>query len=226
MVVALRLTVKSHWAITEILQFAVFLKEKLDLWLFLNSGHSRLIVPSQVFWQKCLIEMPESVSMSFPLLGLLDLCQLAYHSFESLFWPIQGLLRPSLLPLCLSRLRGLGCEVFEVKYMLTCFIFCLLCIGDRSSTNRMVSLVVPYSTLIASFITLSSFCRFVCGIVLRPRPVSDTENHTLIQSESVALLHTFCSHSFTDWQAFLSHVWEWRETIPATCDKMKCVSPS
>ena len=89
-----------------------------------------------------------------------------------------------------------------MKYMLTCFVFCLLCIGDRSSTNRMVSvgvsLVVPYSTLIASFITLSSFCRFVCGIVLRPRPVSDTENHTLIQSESVALLNTFCSHSFKD----------------------------
>ena len=104
-----------------------------------------------------------------------------------------------------------------LKYTLTCFSFCLLWFGGRSSTNRMVSVgvsyVVPCLTLIASFIALSSFCRFVCCIVLRPRPVGDTENHTLIQSELVALLNTFWSHSFKDWQAFLSHVWEWRETI-------------
>ena len=33
-----------------------------------------------------------------------------------------------------------------------------------------VSLVVPSMTRFASFCTLSSFSRFVCAIVVRPRP--------------------------------------------------------
>ena len=33
---------------------------------------------THVFWQECLTETPESVCVPFPLLGLLELCQLAY----------------------------------------------------------------------------------------------------------------------------------------------------
>ena len=38
-------------------------------------------VLSQVFWRECLTEMPESVWVPFPLLGLLELCQLAYLQY-------------------------------------------------------------------------------------------------------------------------------------------------
>ena len=40
-----------------------------------------LTVLSQVFGQKCLTEMPELVWVPFPLLGLLELCQLAYLQY-------------------------------------------------------------------------------------------------------------------------------------------------
>ena len=66
----------GDWAISiyyEVLRFAVFLNEMLDLWLWPFST-----VISRVFWQECLIETPESVWVPFPLLGLLELCQLAY----------------------------------------------------------------------------------------------------------------------------------------------------
>ena len=36
---------------------------------------------SQVFWQECLVETPESVWVPFPLCGLLELCQLAYLQY-------------------------------------------------------------------------------------------------------------------------------------------------
>ena len=53
------------------------------------------------------------------------------------------------------------------KYDLTCSNFCLVCIGERSSMNIMVSmavsLVVPSTTRIASICTLPSFSRFVCA---------------------------------------------------------------
>ena len=84
------------WAIRvhcEVLQFAVFLNEKLDLWLC-SACWPFLTVLSQVFWQKCLVEMPESVWVPFPLLGLLELCQLAYLQC----W-VLCLTHPRLLPL-------------------------------------------------------------------------------------------------------------------------------
>ena len=58
--------------------------EKLDLrihftcWLFST-------VLSYVFWQECLIEMPESVWVPLLLLGLLELCQLAYLQYWFLY---------------------------------------------------------------------------------------------------------------------------------------------
>ena len=38
-------------------------------------------VPSQVFWQECFVETPESVWVPFSLLGLLELCQLAHLQY-------------------------------------------------------------------------------------------------------------------------------------------------
>ena len=50
------------------------------------------ILLSQVFWQECLTETPESIWVLFPLLGLLELCQLAYLQY----WVI--LTHPRLAP--------------------------------------------------------------------------------------------------------------------------------
>ena len=61
----------GDWAISvhyEILLCAVFLSEKLDLWLRFACWPSST-VPSQIFWHECLIEMPESVWVPFPFLG-------------------------------------------------------------------------------------------------------------------------------------------------------------
>ena len=58
----------------------------------------------------------------------------------------------------------------RTEYALACSAFRLVCIGGRSSMNRMVSvpvsLVVPSVTVIALFCTLSSFGGFVCGTVV------------------------------------------------------------
>ena len=57
-----------------------FLNEKLDL-LLCFACWPFLTVLCKVFWQECLIETPESVWVPFPLLDLLDLCQLAYLQY-------------------------------------------------------------------------------------------------------------------------------------------------
>ena len=51
----------GDWAISvhyEVLWFAVFLNEKLDLWLCFAFGPFSAAL-FQVFWQECLIETPE-----------------------------------------------------------------------------------------------------------------------------------------------------------------------
>ena len=105
----------GDWAISvhfEVLHFAIFLNEKLDLWLLFTCWPF-LTLLSKVFWQECLIETLESVWVPFPLLGLLELCQLAYTcSIESSAWPIQD------LPLCLLRLHGVGCGDFPLFLLL------------------------------------------------------------------------------------------------------------
>ena len=73
----------GDWAICvhyEVLQFVFFLNEKLNLWFCFACGPFSAML-SQVFWQECLIEMPELVWVPFPLLGLLELCQLAYLQY-------------------------------------------------------------------------------------------------------------------------------------------------
>ena len=70
----------GDWTISvryEVLRFAVFLNEKLDLWLCFACWTFSTVL-SRIFWPECLIETPEFVWVSFPLLGLLELCQLAY----------------------------------------------------------------------------------------------------------------------------------------------------
>ena len=81
---------------------------------------------------------------------------------------------PVQVPIALSFLSGLwGCST-ALKYALTCSTFCLVSTGGRSSINFMVSMgvsfAVPSVIRIASFCTLSSFCRFDCAIVVRPSP--------------------------------------------------------
>ena len=75
--------VLGDWAISvhyEIVQFVVLLNEKLDLWLCFACWPFSTVL-SQVFWQVCLIETSESVWVSLPLLGLLELRQLAYLQY-------------------------------------------------------------------------------------------------------------------------------------------------
>ena len=72
----------GDWAISvhyEVLRFAVFLNEKLEFWLCF-ACYPLSTVLSQVFWQECLIETPESILVPFLLLGLLEL---AYGLFRA-----------------------------------------------------------------------------------------------------------------------------------------------
>ena len=58
----------GDWAISvdyEVLRFDVFLIEKLDLWLWFACWPLSTMV-SQVFWQECFVEIPESVWVPFP----------------------------------------------------------------------------------------------------------------------------------------------------------------
>ena len=76
----------GDWAVSvhyEILQFAVFLNEKLHLWLCFACWPFST-VHSQVFWQECLIETPRRnrfgyLSQSRCLLELRQLAHLQYH---------------------------------------------------------------------------------------------------------------------------------------------------
>ena len=176
MVVAPCLTVKpilvfGNWAISvhyEILHFADFFNKKLDPWL-LFPFWTFLAVPSQIFWQECLIEMLELIWAPFPLLGLLKLCQLEFLQN----W-ILCLTHPRLAPFqsasfCVfhSFMEWLWGFSMALKHA-------LVCICGMSCMNLMVSmgmsLVVHSMTLFASFCTLSSFSRFVCAIAVMPSP--------------------------------------------------------
>ena len=102
--------VVGDWAIRvhyEVLQFVVFLNEKLDLWLCFACWPFSTAL-SKVFRQECLIEMLKLVWVPFPLLDLLELCQLAYSA-----WPIKSCPVPVCIPLCLSWLYGVGCGDFQ-----------------------------------------------------------------------------------------------------------------
>ena len=89
-----------------------------------------------------------------------------------------------------------------LKYALTSSIFCLVCIGGRSSVNLMVSvgvsLVFPSMTGILSFCTLASCSRVVCHCCETWSIVSDTEHHhtlryqiTTVDSMNFQNMHEF-----------------------------------
>ena len=121
--------VSGDWAISvhyEVLRFAVFLNEKLDLcfacWPFLT-------VLSQVFWQECLIEMSESVSVPLPLLGLSEFLQLAYLLYWVLCLPHPRLAPSQSASLCVFHgFMELVVGIFdstEVWFDLLNFLSCL-----------------------------------------------------------------------------------------------------
>ena len=58
------------------------------------------IVLSQIFWQEFLVETPESIWVPFPLLGLLELCQLAYLPYWVLCLTHPGLASTQPVSLC------------------------------------------------------------------------------------------------------------------------------
>ena len=115
-------TVKPHpdWSFTlcdwtisvhqEILQSAVFLNEKLDLWFHFACWPFSTVL-SQVFWQECLFGY-----LSHSLV-LLELCQLAYLQH----W-VLCLTHPSLHPFVsfTASWSGLWGFLMAVKYALTC----------------------------------------------------------------------------------------------------------
>ena len=111
----------GDWAISvdyEILRLAVFLNELPDLgirfacWPFST-------VPSQVFWQECLIEVPESVWVLFPFLVLLSVLS---AGILAVFTPLLGpsMTCPVLVCclLCLSRIHGVGCGNTDISMYL------------------------------------------------------------------------------------------------------------
>ena len=123
----------GDWAISvhcEVLRFAVFLNEKLDLWLCFACWPFSTVL-SQVFWQECLVETPESVWVPFPLLGLLELCQQAYLQYWVLCETHPRLAPSQSASLCVFHgfvewVVGISTAL---KYVLTCSTFCLVCIG-------------------------------------------------------------------------------------------------
>ena len=82
--------------------------------------------------------------------------------------------------LCLSRLHEVVCSFSfcrALKYVLTCSTFCPICIGGRSTMNRIVLagvyLVVPSLSLITLFCTLSKSGSFFVYCFLALSKVKD-----------------------------------------------------
>ena len=106
----------ADWAINvhyEVLRFAVFLNEKLDLWLCFACWLFSTVL-SQVVWQKCFVETLESVWVPFPLVGLLELCQLPYLQYWVLCLTPSRLDPSQSASLCVFYgFLGVGCGEFR-----------------------------------------------------------------------------------------------------------------
>ena len=155
----------GDWAISvhyQILLFAVFLNEKLDLclqvacWPF--SGRS--------VWQRC-----HNQSRYFSH-SLVCLSSVSWHTCntESSAWPIQDLPCPNLDPFepFMTSRSGVWGFSTALKYALTHSLFCLVCIGGRSCMNLMsmgVSLVVPCTLWLA--LPHSALCIPQCNVMLK-----------------------------------------------------------
>ena len=104
-------------------------------------------LPSQVFWQECLWGAGIGLSTLPTPWFAWALCQLRYlqcSSTESSEGPTQDFPHSSLhlFVSFTASWSGLWWCSTAVKYTLTCSIFRLFCIGERSSMNRMVSVGV------------------------------------------------------------------------------------
>ena len=148
----------GDWAISrEFLRFAVFMNEKLDLWIYFACWPFSAAL-SQAFWKECLTEMPESVWV--PSHSLVCLSSVNWYTQQHWFLCLTHL---SLHPFKFFTASWSGVWGFSaaLKHALICCTFRLACISGRSSMNCMVSvvvsLVVPSVTLIALFCTLCSF---------------------------------------------------------------------
>ena len=173
--------------ISESVLFAGHSQENLTNLCLLAIFNSTL----QIFW-------PESVWVPFPLLGLLELCQPAYLQYRFLCLTHPRLALYQSASFCVFRgfmewfvqISYSNEECFDLFHFLS---FCLAYISGRSSMNCMasvgVSLGVPSMTLIHTdlFCTLSIFSRFVCDTVVKLSITDDSEHHTMIHLEVVAL---------------------------------------
>ena len=128
---------------------------------------------SQVVWQECLVETPESVWAPFSLFGLLGFCHLAYLQYWVLCMTTPRLAPSQSASLCVFHgFVEWVVGIFDSAEVLFDVLHFLVCIGGRSSMNLMVSvgvsLMVPTMTRMPSLCTLSSCSGFVCAIVVRP----------------------------------------------------------
>ena len=151
MVVAPYLTVKPHidWAlVTEpsvhTMRSCGLLLSWMEAWSltpFCLLAISDSAFPNFLAGASRLTWRPESVRVPFPLLGLLELCQLHTCSIESSAWPIQDLPRPSLHPSVSFTASWSGLWRFSTapKYLWPAPFS--VCISGRSSMNLVVSVV-------------------------------------------------------------------------------------
>ena len=84
---------------------------------------------SQVFWQECFTEASESVWVPFPLLVLLELCQLAHLQYWVLFDPSRTYPVPVCIPLYLLQLCEVGCADLQWHWSMLWPAPLSVCIG-------------------------------------------------------------------------------------------------
>ena len=156
-------------------------------------------------WQECLIETPESVWVPSPLLGLLELGAAGILVvLSNLLDPSKPFLVPASIPLCLSRLHGVGCVDFWRHWnMLWPVLLCLVCIGGRSSMNLMVSVIV---SLVVPSMTRSALCPALADLFVpllwgQLRSQWHWAPHLDTVGRGGLVL---CSNSHQDWQTFLT----------------------
>ena len=161
----------GDWAIShEFLRFAVFMNEKLDLWIYFACWPFSAAF-SQAFWKECLIDMPESVWVPSHSLVCLS-SQLVYLTASiHLFDPPSTCHISACILLSFSQLHGVGFGDFQQHWSMlwsAALSVWLASLGDLTWTAWsqwlcpwwfLVWLLLPCSALCAAF------SRFVCATV-------------------------------------------------------------
>ena len=116
---------------------------------------------------------------------------------------------PVCIPLCLSRLCGGGHGDFQWHWGMIwpAPLSGLHWWEDWHELNGLSGRVLGGSKhdshcLFLHSVQLQQIC--LCHCCEASSIVSDTEHHTLLQQEEVALVNTLCSHSLQDWQTLLN----------------------